>query len=162
MRNTFKIKIKEATISDIRPFWNFFEKSIKNQFPEYSRKTQNYFLKKEYTKRNFKKWAKRKEKILLLALYKNEIIAYFLANPHYGGIAFILWMAVDKKFQRKQIGSQLLKKYEIIAKKQKAHKIHLWTDKRNLNFYKKNGYKLVGFIPCNYFGADDWLFYKEI
>lgn len=162
MKNLPKIKIKKATISDIKPFYAFFAKSIKNQFPEYSITAKNYFLKKQYTKTNIKKWLKGKTGDILLALNKKEIIGYLLANPPYGGAAFISWIAVDKKFQGQGIGSQLLKKYEIIAKKQKAHKVYLWADKRNIKFYKRIGYTLGGYVPKFCFKADDYLFYKDI
>jgi len=162
MKNSPKITIKKATASDVNLFWNFFEKSITNQFPEYSIKARNHFLRKQYTKTNIKKWLKRKTGDLLLALNKKEIIGYLLADRPYGGVAFISWIAVDKKFQGQGIGSQLLKKYEIIAKKQKAHKIHLWADKRNLKFYEKNKWILAGHIPKDYWEVDGWLFYKAI
>jgi len=125
MGHLLKVRIREAATSDINPFWNFFVKSIKTQFPEYSLKAKNYFLQEHYTKENFKKWLKRKEKTLLIALNKKEIIGYLLASPPYGGVAFIIWLAVKTTFQKKGVGNHLLKSYEIIAKKQKAHKVYL-------------------------------------
>lgn len=163
MKNYLKIKIKKAILSDIDAFWNFYKWSVRNQFPEYSKKAKNEFLRKEYSKRNFKCWLRKRQRVLLLAFYKNEVVGYLLATtiPH-GGITFIHWLGVKDSFQGGGIGSSLLKKYEKIVAKQEIHKIHVWTDKRTHKFYKKNGYKLVGHIPDNFYGADDWLFYKEI
>jgi len=162
MKNSLIIKIKKATLSDIDCFWNFYKWSIKNQFPEYSKKVRNYFLKERYSKRKIKLWLKEKEIILLLALYNKEIVGYLLATILEGGVSLMIWLAVKDSFQGRGIGSLLLKEYEKIVAKQKIHKIHVWTDKRTHKFYKKNGYKLVGHIPDNFYGADDWLFYKAI
>jgi len=162
MGHLLKVRIRKAVTSDINPFWNFFVKSIKTQFPEYSLKAKNHFLRKAFSKRNFINWLKKKERVLLLVLSEGKVIGYLLADFPYGGVSFVTWMAIDEKFQGKGIGSLLLKEYETIAKKQKAHKISLWTYKKNLKFYEENGYILVGNIPKSWFKADHWLFYKEI
>ena len=162
MKTFSKVKIKKATISDIEPFWNLFKDSVKTQFPQYSFKVKKLFLKKYFTKKSFVGDLKRKKIDLLLAFINNQIVGYLLALPPYGGISYISWIAVKDSFRKKGIGSSLLKEYEIVAKRKGIHKIHLWTDRRNLRFYKKNGWTPVGHIPKNYFGADDWLFYKSI
>jgi len=156
------IKIKKATIKDLNSFWRLFSQSVKNQFPHYSEKAKNYFLKKAFSKKELRNDLKNKNIIIFLALSDREVAGYLLGLYPYGGVSYVSWLAVRDSFQGKGIGSRLLKEYESLAKKQGAHKIHLWTDKRNLKFYKKEGYKLVGNIPENYFGADDWLFYKKI
>ncbi len=161
MKN-IRIKIKEAAIGDTDSFWRLFSESVKNQFPEYSEKAKNYFIKKAFSKKELRKDLKNKKITIFLALNDGEAIGYLLGIHPYGGITQISWLAVKDSFQGKNIGSRLLKEYEALAKKQGAHKIHLWTDKRNLKFYKKKNYKLVGCIPENYFGANDWLFYKKI
>lgn len=162
MKSSLEIEIKKAIISDVKPFWNFFKKSIETQFPEYPREAKNFFFKKAFPKRNFIKWLKKKERILILVLYKGKIISYLLAENPYGGVALGVWMAVDKKFQGKGIGSMLLKEYEIVAKRKGAHKVYLWSNKRNIKFYKKNRYILVGNFPKSFFKEDHWLFYKNI
>jgi len=156
------IKIKEATQKDIEKFWDLFKISVKNQFPEYSVKTKNYFLKKYYTKSYLRRCLRNKTLDILMALDGTKPAGYLIANVPYGGVSYIIWLAVKNSFQRKGIGSLLLKKYEFIAKRRGIHKVHLWTSRQNLKFYKKNSYKLVGLIPKNYFGADDWLLYKTI
>ncbi|MCK4520735.1 GNAT family N-acetyltransferase [Candidatus Parcubacteria bacterium] len=162
-KNSQIIKIKKATHKDIGLFWDLFKVSVKKQFPEYPIKARNLFLKKYYTKNNLKQLVKNKTITLLIAIDNNEIIGYLIANSPYGGVSSIIWLAVKDSSQNKGIGSNLLKKYEAIAKKQGIHKILLLiTDKQRSKFYKKNGYKLVGYIPQSYFGVDDWWFYKEI
>lgn len=157
-----KIKIKKATVKDIDLFWPLFSESIKKQFPEYSKKAKDYFLRKAFSKKELKKDLKGENLIIFLAFSGKEIVGFLVALPPYGGISFVSWLAVKDNFQGKGIGGQLLKKQEAVVKGQGVHKIHLWTDRRNLKFYKRKGYKMVGCIPKNYFGSDDWLFYKTI
>jgi len=162
MRNNKKLKIKKAGIADIEPFLVSFKVSVEKQFPEYSLKTKNLFLNKYFTKKNFIEDLKKRRIDLLLASIDNQIVGYLIVLPPYGGISYISWLAVRNSFQEKGIGTALLKECEKIAEKRGSHKIHLWTSKRNIKFYKKNKWILVGNIPENYFGADDYLFYKTI
>ena len=157
-----KVEIRKAKISDLKPFWLLFGKTIRENFPEYPRKAKNFLLKTAYSRKKFKKWVKEKEGIILIALIKNKIIGYIVVESCYAGVALLAWLAIDKNFQGKGMGSLLLKRYEIFAKKQKVHKIYLWTDKRDLKFYKKNGYILLGRIPKFFFKVDHWLCYKDI
>jgi len=161
--NKQKIKIREATLKDINQFWDLFKISVQKQFLEYPIEVRKFFVEKYYTKHNLKQWLRKKTIILLIALSNKEIVGYLLGNPPYGGVAFIVWLAVKNSFQKKGIGSALLKKYETLAIKQGAHKILLLvTRKSNLKFYKKNGYKIGGYIPQAYFGINHWWVYKEI
>ncbi len=157
-----KVKIKKAGIADIKPFLPLFKDSVKKQFPEYSSKVKNLFLNKYFTRKNFIEDLKKRMMDLILAFMDGQIVGYLMILPPYGGISYVSWLAVGNSFQEKGIGTALLKECEKIIRKRGAHKIHLWTSKRNVKFYKKNGWVLVGNIPENYFGADDWLFYKAI
>ena len=162
MKNNKKVKIKKAVIGDLEPFLVVFRASVKKQFPEYSLKAKNLFLNKHFTKNNFIEDLKKRRIYLILASIDNQIVGYLLLLPPYGGVSYISWLAVNDSFQGKGIGSALLKECEKMAKKIGAHKVHLWTSKRNIKFYRKNKWILVGNIPNNYFGADDCLFYKAI
>ena len=162
MRNSEKVKIKKAGIADLKLFLPVFKISVKKQFPEYSLKAKNLFLNRHFTKKNFIEDLKKRRIYLLLASINNQIVGYLLLLPPYGGVSYISWLAVNNSFQGKGIGTALLKKCEKIAERIGAHKVHLWTSKRNFKFYRKNKWILVGNIPKNYFGADDWLFYKAI
>lgn len=164
MKNNLRtINIREATFKDMERFWNFFEVSVKKQFREYPIKVRKFFLEKHYAKNILKRWIKSRTIILLIAINDNKIVGYLMANLPYGGVAFIIWLAVQESFQNRGIGSLLLKEYEAIAKKQGAHKIFLSaTRKQNLKFYKENGYKLGGYIPQSYFYMDEWRLYKKI
>jgi len=161
--NNQKIKIEKATQKDINQFWDVFKQSVETQFLEYPIKVIRFFLEKQYTKNHLKQWLKKGTITLLVAKNKKNIVGYLLANYPYGGVSSVIWLAVQNSFQKRGIGSMLLKEYEIIIKKKGVHEILLLvTNKENLKFYKKNGYKLIGFIPQNYFGLDSWWLYKKI
>ena len=157
-----KIKIRKAGLKDIDSFWKVFRFSVRNQFPGYSVRAKDLFLKKHFSKASLKDDLRARRIDLLLAFAENQIAGYLMTNMPYGGILYVSWLAVAKPFQGLNIGSSLLKECERIAKEKGVHKIHLWTSKNNLKFYQKNKWILVGQIPKSYFGADDWLFYKTI
>jgi len=162
MKDSLKIKIRKGKPSDMESFWKVFQNSVRSQFPEYSPKIKNIYLKRIFTKENLKKDIKTKTMDLFLAFANGHLAGYLLITAPYGGVSCIGWIAVEKRSQGKGIGRKLLRNYEEIAKRNGIHKIHDWIDKRNIEFYKKNGWILVGRVPQNYFGHDDWLFYKAI
>jgi len=159
---TNQVLIKKATLKDLDKFYKFFSRSIKTQFPEYSFATCRFFVEFESPKESFKKWLEKDQKLLLLATVNGKIVGYLLAASPYGGVSMANWIVVDDKYQRKGIGSKLLQEWEKEAKKQGAHKLHLWTDKRNVEFYKKRGFIYIGMVPESWFGADDCIFFKAI
>ncbi len=161
-KTSLNIKVKKVGISDIESFWNFFKKSIKTRYPDYSEETKNFILRKSFSKKNFLNWLKRKEKIILIAFLEKKPIGFLLANLPYGGVVFLHWIVVREEIQKRGIGSLLLKRCEKIAKKQKVHKIYLWSAKRNVKFFKMNGYKLGGYIPKFTFNLERYLLYKDI
>jgi GNAT superfamily N-acetyltransferase len=163
-KKQISIKVKKATIKDIEMFWNLFRSSVKNLFPEYSVsvKAINEIFRKRFSKNVFRQRIQEKNLIVLIASRGKNPAGFLVANLPSGGMSLVIWLAVIANFQKIGIGSLLLRKYERIAKKQEIHKINLWTYKRNLSFYKKNGYKLAGFIPKAYYGVDGYILYKSI
>ncbi len=157
-----KIIFKKIAPKELKGFFKFFERSIHGQFPEYSIKTRRYFTKFSYAFKILKNGIANKELAIYTAFFGEEYAGFLMASAWPGGICFISWLAVAKKFQRRGIASKLLRMCEKDAKLKGFHKIHLWTDERNSKFYKNNGFKLVGKIPENAYGSDDYLFYKAL
>ncbi len=79
----------------------------------------------------------------LIALKNNIIIA--CGRLHFNSYeeAQIRYMAVEKIFQGKGIGKQILRLLEARAIKENAVKIIINARDHVLNFYKKSGYKIV-------------------
>ncbi len=97
-----------------------------------------------------------------MAKDKDQIVGFLMVSAAYGGVSFGNWLVVCRNYQRQGIASKLLKIWEKEAKKWGCHKLHLLTEGRNVSFYQKRGFILLGLIPKNYFGADDFYFYKTI
>lgn len=157
-----KIIYKKIKTAELKNFYDFFKHSIRSQFPEYSAKTAEFFIKNQYSLKNLTKQLKAKESAIFAAFNKNECIAFFLVDAWPGGICFGAWIAVDKNFQKLGVASKLIKMCEIEAKTKGFHKIHLWSDKRNLEFYKNRGFIVVGEIPESLYGSNDYLLYKTL
>lgn len=153
---------KKAGSEDIDKFFVLFSKSIKTQFPEYSEKTQDNFLEKEYSPESIKIRIEEGSLYIYLAYFESEIVGYVVTMDLAGGVCLANWVAVADEYQHKGVASKLLEMWENDAKNHGVHKLHLWTDKRNLEFYKKIGFEYAGMIPDNFYGADDYLFYKSI
>lgn len=153
---------KKAQVKDLDRFFLFFVRSIRKQFPQYTPKTRDYFLKRIYSQKVLKRQLQDKEIMIYLALDQKKVVGYLMVLPLLGGICLGVWLAVSESYQRKGIASKLLEIWEKDARGLGIHKLHLWTDQKNLEFYKRRGFRLVGKIPQNFYGVDDYLFYKSI
>jgi N-acetylglutamate synthase-like GNAT family acetyltransferase len=156
------IKINKASVDDLNTFFSFFQKSLQTQFPQYSPSSLKHFLTKDYCLDRNKQGVEEGWRQIFLAKDDKKIVGYLMASAPYGGVGFCNWIAVSPDFQHQGIATKLLIAWEKQAIKDGAHKLHLWTDDRNLEFYSKGGFVLVGRILHNYFGATASLFYKTI
>lgn len=161
-KNENNCAIKLAASADIDAFYPLFEKSMKTQFSEYTDKTIQHFLQKEYPRNALKNKIEKKRIFLFLALKNEKVVGYLIGQRVYGGIAFGEWLGVDDVHQRKGVGSALLRAWEQHSIKEGAHKTHIWTAEKNVDYYKNRGYVLVGKVPDNYFGSDDHFMYKTL
>lgn len=157
-----KYIFKKATLKDLDRFFVFFSQSIKEQFPQYTPKTRDYFIQKEYSPQSLKVRLKSKDIIIYLAIQDKQIVGYLMTGIIVGGVCLAIWLAVSGQHQGQGIGSQLLQMWEKDAKSFGIHKLHLWTDNKNVDFYKRRGFRLLGKISKNYYGVNDYLFYKSI
>ncbi|MDD4989761.1 MAG: GNAT family N-acetyltransferase [Candidatus Pacebacteria bacterium] len=130
---------KKAGLKDFNAFWRAFAENIKTQFPEYSAKTRNFFIEQEYCLKAVKAQLKNKQIAIYAAFFEKSVVGFLMVRYLCGGVGMANWLAVSKKHQGKGIATKLLQMWQNEAKKSGMHKIQLWTDKRNLNFYKKQG-----------------------
>lgn len=157
------MKIKEIKIEDVDLFLDFFRNSVNTQFPEYSKKARDFFIKKAWTKKIIEGSIKGYYTIYILAFDKEKIVGYLIGTHHFGGVATIMWVAVDDDFQGRGIGRKLIDKFISILKKEGGHKINLTvTNKKNIGFYKKLGFEIQCFSKRDYFGLDSYSMSKEI
>ena len=73
----------------------------------------------------------------------------------------IRFMAVDEKFQKKGYGTILLKKLERLSIENNAKRVFLHARENAVNFYKKNGYKIVKKSHILFNEVQHWLMKKE-
>lgn len=93
---------------------------------------------------------------------KDRLVAYLLAPEYEGGVSWIYWLAVLKNYQGRGIGTMLLKFFEKLCIKQGVHSIIFYADKRNVTFYLRRGYNVIGFDEKSYFGPDAYIIKKLI
>lgn len=155
-----QFKIRIATTKELRTFFQAFTKSVAEDFPAYTHNTILYLLQDVFSLKSLQEEIKKGICQIFLASVNKRIVGYLVSTHPYGGVGFCNWIAVYPDYRKKGLASALLETWEKKAQKDGAHKVHLWTDRRNIEFYKKRGYILVGRIPDNFFGANDYLFYK--
>ena len=155
-------KYEKAAVKDVNKFHLFFAQSLNKQFPQYTPKTRQFFIEREYSVSAIESQLKAGVITIYLALSDENVIGYLMTRNIVGGICLATWLAVSDLHKNQGIASNLLEMWEQDSKKRGIHKLHLETDKKNLGFYKKRGFTKVGMIPKNYYGVDDYLFYKAI
>ena len=153
---------KKAESEDLDFFFVLFDKLTVELFPDYSLKIRRHILKKEWNHNAIKAQFNSKQIIIYLAFDKEDLVGYLITRPIVGGVCAGDWMAVQEKHQGKGVASGFLNFWEKDAIANGMHKLHLWTHKRNIQFYKNRGFRLVGMVPDNYYGTTDYFFHKTI
>jgi len=136
MLKSYKIeKLKEK---DLDEFLLVFKNNVLQQFKEYSKSNKKFFIENNYNKENVSNCLKQEKLIFLIPKVNKKIIGFLIGTHPYGGVSSIIWISINEAFQKRGIGSTLLKAYEKYIKKEEAHKIILGvTNKDNFNFYQK-------------------------
>lgn len=158
-----KIEYSQLDPKEVESFYTFYKNFVfKFFYPEYSKKTLEYFCtaEKEFNPKTICEYAKSGN--VLVAKSGEEFAGSLMFDNPDGGVSFTRWIAVDDKFQNKGIATKLLKLYEVEAIKRGVHCLMLCTEERNLSFYKNRGFTYMGLNPVGYYGAPDHWFYKQI
>lgn len=160
---------RRAKISDLDNFFDFFAKSLKKYFLRQERNTDDYtslaldyMCDEGFNKGYFRKGITNRNKIIYLALDDSNIFGYLIVEKLDGGVSFGEWLAVDNNYQKRGIAISLLKMWENEVLKWGGHMVYIYTEKRNLEFYKNRGFNYVGLMPKSWYGADHYLFYKTL
>ena len=108
---------------------------------------------KEEIKEKAEKWLADEAGVVLVAKVGKEVVGYIYATKMNHTIFEIKYLEVKSAWQRKGIGSALIKAAEHLAKQRGFKKLGLFTSRNNaqaLNFYRKNGFRIHGFIAEYY------------
>ena len=156
------VQIGIATQNDIGAFYPVFTGMLQSQFPGYSKKTVKYLLEKMYAPESFAYWIKYNIKTILLVKADSAIAGFGVIDEPYGGVSFMRWLGIQKEFQRKGLGTQLINIWIEIAKKTNCHKVEVASQPEAREFYKKTQLDEEGMRKCSYFGIDQYVFGKVI
>lgn len=150
--------------SELRDFYPVFERVLRTEFPCYSEESLHYLLNTIYTKFNFEFWIREKSKFALVARVNGEgpIVGFALIDEAYGGVSLCRWLGVVREYQRRGIGTDLVKRWFKEARARKCHKMEVAAQSTAKTFYEKAGLDLEGFRKKSYFGADQYVFGKVI
>lgn len=158
------VRIQKLQKKDFSAFLNAFSELINTQFPEYSEKTKQFFLRsrKAWSRQGYKRALRNRARVILVAKKESKIIGILDSLVPFGGVSMGAWVMVDPQFQRQGIGTALLLEWETVMRKKGAHSIFLYTKERNLAFYTEANFERVGFYKNSWFGNDLYIFSKTI
>ncbi|MEI6532377.1 MAG: GNAT family N-acetyltransferase [Candidatus Roizmanbacteria bacterium] len=154
------MNIRLLDISEIEEFFPYYSLSMQQDFSEYTEKTTSLFVNTIYNKEYLLKNISSKQLNVFVLVEDNKYLAYAVVNKIFGGVVFCTWLAVDISMRGKGIGSQMLAHIGNYYKELGAHKMMLWCIEKNIPFYEKCGFVVVGKVPQSYFGTDDYFLYK--
>ena len=150
----------KLALLDLHEFWLLFKEVLETEFPGYSPETVRLFLEKLYTEYSFKYYLENNQKTIILARYSKEIIGFAVIDEPYGGVSLLRWLGIKKEYQKKGVGTELIKQWLKVAKEQNAHKGEVAAQPTAKEFYEKAGLELEGHRKKSYFGIDQYLFGK--
>ncbi len=159
------IKIKKITsVPEIYRINNLVNSILASDFPFYKAKTIREYQQNVYGLKFFKKFLTEPKHIIFGAYDKNLLVGISAVKMEYGGVAFLEWLAVDKNYRGKGVGSLLIKKTEEWVLKNKGHYYYLITESENnrTEFYPKRGFQLIGVHKKAWFGEDEYIFGKHL
>ncbi|WP_455369726.1 GNAT family N-acetyltransferase, partial [[Eubacterium] cellulosolvens] len=96
------------------------------------------------------------ESIHLMACSNKKIVAVGRLHFNSDIEAQIRYMAVELDFQKRGVGTLLLRELEKIAKKKGAHYVILNSRDTALGFYKKNGYTMINKAHTIFGSIEHW------
>ena len=105
---------------------------------------------------------REKEAIHIMAYIDSQIVGAGRLHFNTEKEAQIRYMAIEKKYRRKGIGSLILKELEKRAKETCAEYIILNAREKAVNFYKKHGYKIVKRTYTLFGSINHWEMQKRL
>lgn len=157
-------KIRRLKPVDLKEMFMLFARVLNESFPEYSPniKTAMTAGKKYWNKANYAKRLVNPDRYIIGAFNANKLVGLLDAEMPFAGVSFVVWLMVDKDYRGRGIGENMVAVWEKNMKKRGAHLLYLFADDRNIEFYKRVGFKISGSFEKGWFGTDDNLFTKLI
>ncbi len=159
-----QITIRKLCLTDLDIFYSLFSTLVNSQFSEYTTFVKKFMLtsKKAWNRNVYKTRLTRKNRLILGAFVNKELVGILEATHPEFGVSFCSWLMVEPNMHKKGVGKKLIQNWEEIMKKKGVHSLYLNADNRNLEYYKKLGFTLVGIYKKAWFGLDTLYFAKQI
>ncbi len=148
------VDIRELTEDDNDEFNKVFTEVTQKGFPEYSQNILDWFTRDPYRE------AMHHLRVKFGAFVDGKLVGYTVGSSYDGGVAFVYWLAVLKDFQKQGIGTKLLQAFENFVCDHGYHSLQLNADERNLDYYKKLGYEVIGLDKKSFYGTDNYILKK--
>ncbi len=145
-----EIKIVRLNLDDLDRFEKLFYSMLDHDLEDLRPfKDQLY---KTYSP-SYLKFIINSTRTILFGVKKNdELVGFLWGNTVYHGLGFVVWIMIDSRSRKLDLGSKLLKRYEEYVKSNNGHVVELYCFDNVLDFYSKNGYDVIGIRPKGYFG----------
>ena len=125
------------------------------------------FEKKEWAKANkehYRKLLNWKQKEYSAVAFDREEIVGIIDATVQAGVMYVKMVIVSENYRKKGAGEMLMRKMEMIARKQKAHKIYLHTGKSwgaatTISYFVQNGLISIICITAAYY-LSKWIIRK--
>jgi len=157
-----RMRIEKIRKQDLPSFYSLFKKAIHEDFREYSPEVASFQIKR-HRKSNLLRWIKQGEEYVFLAkTNQGKVAGILVAQRIVGGVSNCDWLIITKEFRHQGIGTKMLKYWENWIKRNKGHILTLTCARRNVDFYKKFGFKEYGYMQEGYFGNNEYLLFKRI
>lgn len=150
------ISIREISELEHGQLTKVFGEVVMNEFPEYSERIRTYFIDIILPQELPRK------KLRIGAFDNDTLVGFLIAENPFGGVLFVPWLALLSSHQKQGIGTQLLTYIEELALKSGVHSIQLQADERNVPFYTRNDFEVIGLDKKGFFGTDNYLLKKQI
>ncbi|MGA2911313.1 MAG: GNAT family N-acetyltransferase [Candidatus Levyibacteriota bacterium] len=136
--------------------------SLKQQDFPYKQKTNLAYC-KIYNQEYFTKLLNNKENAIFGAYQGLKLAGVIVIKTEEGGVMHIDWLIVKKEFRGMGVGTLLLKEAEKWALANKLHYAYLFTETdKNIEFYKKRGFRFVGEHLNSWFGETEYALEKSL
>lgn len=156
-------QVKKLDLKDFSRFYRFASDFILNKYQDYPPEVRRKYLEIDLDQKQLKKKLKQGKAEVLIAFLNREIVGFTVLNFEPGGGVHVQWLAVDERYRGQGVGSRLLQLTEKVAKDHQCHFIVLYTEsEKNIKYYEKRGYKLVGLLKESWFGMNENLMQKSL
>lgn len=159
-----KIIIRRLIQSDLDPMFELFTRVLGESFPEYSPSIKSAITtgKKYWNKENYAKRLVNPDRFIIGAFQNNKLVGLLDVEMPFAGVSFASWILVDQDYRGQNVGKKMVEHWENDMKENGTHFLYLYSDDRNIDFYKKMGFKVSGRFEKGWFGEVDNIMTKLI